>query len=254
MIFSRKDILYWLPSLLLIWVFSIIQSKSLLVASFFILSLLVIMFCAFVVCYLFIKLLRKSSKNIKHSLLRWEWTRRPAPNVVCVSILSVCLTVVYLIPQLYKNFIKQLQNDKDYKYPSFFVFDIPGESFSSIDEWVRGWKKRNIELTYKKNQGLDNGSPVIRGRLLEINSKKVTVATGYSFEKSQRDWENSLRSRTYNLSIRQKPSSSESIVKGRDFSTTVDNSNYEMSLEYRFASRLGVSLGDTLTFVIGGKK
>src|SRR5690606_185301 len=76
----------------------------------------------------------------------------------------------------------------------------------------------------------------------------------FSREGEREQW---ARNRGQNLSVRAQASASERIIRGRDFSGTYDKNSGklpEISLEMRYAERLGVRLGDRLKFDVLGEE
>jgi putative ABC transport system permease protein len=97
-------------------------------------------------------------------------------------------------------------------------------------------------------------SPMIRARLLAVNGEAFDKGTGRT-RKLTREEEREMRfrNRGFNLSYRSNLIDSESMVAGTRFSGTYEEGQTtlpEISLEKRFAERLKLKIGDTMTFDI----
>jgi putative ABC transport system permease protein len=99
-------------------------------------------------------------------------------------------------------------------------------------------------------------SPLIRSRLASINGESFEKKSkDQTFSTREEEQEARSRNRGYNLSYRTEYSSAEKILQGRDFSGRYNEASSapaELSLERRFAERLGIKIGDSLEFDIQG--
>ena len=86
--------------------------------------------------------------------------------------------------------------------------------------------------------------PMVRGRLVQINDRKVSSAD-YADERARR-----LIDREFNLSWATHMQADNQLVAGQWWTTT--QSGAQFSVEDGIAERLGMRLGDTLTFDIAG--
>lgn len=105
---------------------------------------------------------------------------------------------------------------------------------------------------------LENISPMVRGRIVKVNDvdfKDLSKSNGDNQEKAER---NELRNRSVNLSYRNTLKKSEQIIEGRAFSGVYDSKDFskpiEVSVEKRYAKRIGIHLGDRLVFDVLGLK
>ena len=92
---------------------------------------------------------------------------------------------------------------------------------------------------------------MVRARLEKVNGKKYKAELNNGLSTRERQREQGFRMRTLNLSYRTELSDSEFIVEGRKLAGNYDwNSDLpaEVSLEERFAERMGLKLGDLLAF------
>ena len=93
-------------------------------------------------------------------------------------------------------------------------------------------------------------SPMVRARLEKVNGKNFVYYEKVAMTREQ-ERQQSFRRRNLNLSYRTELSDSEHIVEGRMLATNYDwdsGKPAEVSLEVRYAERMGLKLGDLLTF------
>src|SRR5690606_32005397 len=99
-------------------------------------------------------------------------------------------------------------------------------------------------------------SPMVRARILKVNGQdyeRKIAETGFKTREEER--EARIRNRGVNLSYRSSLADSETIVSGRDFSGEFDpqkQDKAELSVEFRFAERMGLKIGDILEFDVQG--
>ncbi len=164
-----------------------------------------------------------------------------------LSFLSLTLgaTLISLILQLDRMIQKEFILDEN--KPSLFVFDIQEEQLSPL-----------LEFTKSRGLKLDGITPMIRARLEDVNGKAFKRATGDTGTLRTREDENEsrFRNRGINLTYRQHLIPSETLVEGKLFpekiaGETLDRPAY-LSLEKRFAQRLGLKINDKVTLDIQG--
>ena len=104
------------------------------------------------------------------------------------------------------------------------------------------------------NYELENISPLVRGRIVSINDKEFARDDGEYFSREDQGAK-AIKNRSLNLSYRKELSKSETIIEGEFPTSTYDyssNKDIEISLEFRYARRLGVKLGDRIKIEIQG--
>jgi len=159
--------------------------------------------------------------------------------VVAVALASLLLQ---LLPQLKSGLQTELALD-DKQRPSLFMFDIQEEQLEDLKNILQ-----SKELTLRQV------SPLVRAQLERING--VAFERASDSETLTREEEQSARTRNrgYNLTIRSELSGSETLISGVDFPAfkSADPKRTPISLEFRFAQRMGIKLGDTLDFDVQG--
>ncbi len=129
--------------------------------------------------------------------------------------------------------------------PSLFLFDIQEEQKEGLEE-----------LSRENQYPILDFAPMIRSRILKVNGKKFERGQdteGFTTREEERNQR--FRNRGVNLSYRAETNSSETIVEGRPFRGTYEDSNKklpEISLEKRYAERLDLEIGDTMAFDVLG--
>jgi len=150
--------------------------------------------------------------------------------------------LINLIPQIQKSLVKEVEAPDVSEVPSLFVFDIQPEQVSPLQD-----------LLNKEGFQLQSLTPLVRARLIAINSRPFEKETGTAeFQTREEETQTRFRNRSMNLTWRAGLSESEKMVAGREFSVPAENRVPEISVEQRFAKRLELQLGDVLMFDVQG--
>ena len=158
---------------------------------------------------------------------------RPGFAVLQVSALSVGLLALVLLVLLRTDLIDSWRQATPKDAPDRFVINVQTEQGDAFRD----------RLTASGVKAYD-WFPMIRGRLVEINGKPIQPDE-FTDERAQR-----LTDREFNLSHAKAMPESNQISAGR---WTPDEAN-AVSVEDGLAKTLGLKLGDTLTFDVGGTK
>ncbi len=175
-------------------------------------------------------------------ILALHLTRNRLSQGIAFGTLSFGALLLFLIPGLSVNFRDELRAPDTEGMPSLFLFDIQPEQVEGIRNFLKGTPHRFESL-----------SPMIRARLEKVNGKPVEPPKGSDsqFKSREEQEEERTRNRGYNLTYRSELFGSEKIVRGRHTKPLYDSSRGELpeiTVEKKFAERLGVGLGDTLEF------
>ena len=165
-------------------------------------------------------------------------TRFPMETLACFLALSIGTLLVNLIPQIRASIATELKQPE--QIPGLFLFDIQDDQLSALKE-----------MLISQNHPLDAHSPMVRSRLMAINGKEFSKNANDSSFSREQQMANRMRNRGVNLSWRSKMSDSETLIKGRFPNTSFrpeDDKIPELTIEARYAQRMGLNLGDTLTF------
>lgn len=235
---------YWrLPAFFVLCVLSVLQSHSLKVGLGFSLGILAIAAVISLATRLGFRLLAR----IPVRGMGWRFSVRSLArggvgSATALLTLALGSLILVLMPQLRSSLTSEIQRPSSGALPSLFMFDIQPEQVQDLKDFAR---QRNITL--------QSVSPLVRARLESINGKefeKSNVNDSRFFrEEEQAD---RTRNRTYNLSYRAEPLASEEIISGTYTGTWESTETPPISVEERFADRLGVKIGDVLRFDVQG--
>ena len=240
--------LWWLPALALFWAVAAIQANSPRVGTWFLLGF---MASALLLAFLGQLGLTILARMAKSRWLAWDlgvlsMTRHRVATLVCFVSLALGTLLLILIPQLRTGIAAELASPSRDTLPALFLFDIQPEQLQPLREIIA-------------NQGGELGvvSPLIRARLELINGKqpvepKVSSSRTQVFTSREREESERARSRLYNLSYRATLSGSEEITAGQPFPNDKPADLPFVSVEEQFAKRVGINLGDVLSFDVQG--
>jgi putative ABC transport system permease protein len=156
---------------------------------------------------------------------------RPAYAVVQVSALAVGLLALVLLVLLRTDLISSWRQATPPDAPNRFVINVMPEQ---ADEFQSALRSSGVAKY--------DWFPMIRGRLVAVNGRSVSP-DDYPDDRAKR-----LVDREFNLSTTPVKPGHNEIVAGR----WVDNEAGAVSVEEGIANTLGLKLGDTLRFDIGG--
>ncbi|TBW54623.1 FtsX-like permease family protein [Marinobacter halodurans] len=156
--------------------------------------------------------------------------RRASLSQIAVFAMTLMLaaTLILVRSSLLDDWQAQLPADA----PNHFLINIGPEAVDEVRDFLG-----------KHDLSTDELYPMVRGRLTEINGKPVREAVS-------KDREVRALNRELNLTWMQDLPSDNQIVKGNWFQP---GQTEGLSIESELAQRLGVTLGDRLTFTIGSQ-
>jgi putative ABC transport system permease protein len=256
--FDWKQLWTWIPASAAYWILAVQQAHSYRVGSLFIGIFLValLIFSGFGLLLIkFLSATRKESGNLSLDLATLALVRHKTGTIASFVAIGMGTLLVNLIPAIKNIVASELERPQGKAPPSLFLIDIQEEQKDRLTQLVP---------TLTGGVGLENLSPLIRARLTAINGD-TQKASGQNLDNSSsatREEEESERfvNRGYNLSYRMTRLASETITEGRYFSGefTPETQDHkppkipEISVEERFAARLGLKLGDVMSFDIEG--
>ena len=238
----QQFLLFILLGFIGLWILAIWQS-SFRLGSFFTAIFTTSCLFLFGIAWFFIKILNRPWFLNKISLwpLRWairDLVRQNRSTLSCFLSLSLGIVLLNLLPQIQKSLSTHIQAPS--RQPSLFLFDIQEHQTPKLKE-----------LLEKHKTPLDKLTPLIQARLLSINGQPFRQR-----KKNPSQAEKRMHNRGFNLTYRTRLYESESIIKGKNFLTelTPPFSIPRISVETRFAKRLGLHIKDILIFDIEGRK
>ncbi|MNJ93337.1 FtsX-like permease family protein [compost metagenome] len=240
---------YWtyLPMLAIFYFLSVYQAHSWRIGTVFAVSLVVMILLLMGAGYASVSLAGKV-KGFRRWFVKYSlksFSRRQGSSLAIFVAMGLGALLINILPQLKNTLQEDFMFDKTSKVPALFMFDIQDEQVQGVEEAL---KTRQLDTL-----GL---SAMIRGRILKVNDQdyeRKIEATGFKTREEER--EARFRNRGVNLSYRTSLSGSETIVDGRPFSGDFNpdkQTKAELSVELRFAERMGLKVGDTLIFDVQG--
>ena len=254
--FKVKDLLMYLPLLVFMWSLAVAQARSFQIGSVFTFALLGV---TLVVALTFPKIFSViDNKYLKKTSLRQPgslsgglaaryFARDRLSSSLSICAIAIGAMLLSLIAQLETSLKGELM-DNSLGKPGLFLFDIQEDQKVGLEALVQ-----------KEGLPLADISPMVRSRILKVNGeefKRSLEEEGFSTREDES--RRRIRNRGVNLSFRPGPGKAEEIVEGKPFSGPYEESEGgeeklpELSLERRYAKRLGVEVGDTMTFDILG--
>ena len=245
---GRFRLLDFIPFVILLWIFAVYLSHSLKTGSLFFGSLLIV-FIFSTVLIKFVQWFLKKYASGKSLLFPNIETGVAIRNIVhsghklTLSFLSLAIgaTLISLILQLDQLIQKEFTLDEH--KPSLFIFDIQEDQMDPLKEFARA-------------QGvvLEGITPMIRARLEKVNGKNFSRAEENGpLRTRDEEIESRMRNRGINLTYRKNLSPAEKLIEGKEFPVLPDTQREAfVSLEKKFAQRMGLAIGDKITFDIQG--
>ncbi len=237
--------LHYLPYLLFFSTMTLYAARSFKVGGVFLGLFFGVTLLSFPIGLFILRLARKASHNLSLGpklSLRYLSRYRISTISIFLSLLLGAM-LINLIPMLQQSIQAELSLENESKLPSLFLFDIQDEQVSGL----RGFFKEN-------GADLLSLSPFIRARIKKINDEEVLVDNSETLTREQ-EREQRFRNRGTNLSYRDELSKSETLLEGESFPGSYDENRDGLpllSVETRYAKRMGIEMGDTLTFDVLG--
>lgn len=168
--------------------------------------------------------------------------RRPITTLLSVIALGLGSVLISLLGHLELS-LGQEFNVSAAEKPALFLFDIQDEQTENLRTYLA-----------EKKVPLQALSPMVRGKLVSVNDEPFRKNTSTRmFQTREAETEDNFRQRMMNLSWAEGLNGSERLIEGVPFAQAkLADGEAPLSLEVRFAQRLGIKLGDLLTFEILG--
>lgn len=244
-VLSFKRMLWFLPWLIFCYLLSVWMAGGPKVGTLFVGAIALVALFLFFVGFIGLKLLERSPLSrisLAMKLAVGYLVRFRLATLSLFVALSLSVHLLHLIPQLEESLREEFVAPRDHALPSLFLFDIQEEQLETLKN-----------LTQKHGAELRLTSPMIRSRLSAINGEPYKRDNSQAVTREDQE-ERRIRNRGLNLSYRSEFDASETIVEGKPFSGPYQGGDIpvELSLEQRWASRMGLKLGDELTFSVFG--
>lgn len=241
---KQKSYFVWISIIcLLFWALSIWQSHSFKIGSIFVVSILGLIIVFNFINRLMMIFLEKISVQFGW-LIRYSikgLTRKRGSTSLVFTTMSLATLVLSLLPHLKSSIIHEVKPENKNKLPALFMFDIQPEQTDFVKKAAYDILGQEIVL-----------SPLVRSRILKVNEKPYERVQLSDDFRSREEEENArFRNRGINLTYRDFLQDSETLIEGKH-QTVVQDEKPLISLEKRYAGRMGINLGDKVTFDIQG--
>lgn len=240
-----KNILGFIPIAVGTYGLAVWQANSYLVGSLFFAGLIAACLAVGGIGLMLLWLLEKiKSSSLGFRFAQSYLTRHKISSISCFLALALSTVLINLIPQIESTLLKEIARPEGEALPSLFVFDIQAEQEERLKEML---KEEGLELSYL--------APMVRGRLTGVNGETLDKVGPEQVFSREEERSRRMRNREANISYSLKLNPSEEIISGKAFSGSYTGDFTEpgeLSLEQRYASRLGIEIGDKLSFEIQG--
>ena len=229
------------------WSLAIWQSHSWKTGSLFIGGVI----AAVIIAWLFISGLRNATALIVNRLpFEYKYAflgliRKPGSTDLIFMTMTLSVVVLTLLPHIKKSIIEEVRPSQSSKIPSLFMFDIQSDEKDGLAKMIQEKFDRKLDLT-----------PLVRSRILKINAVDYERVQEQGVFKTREDeTEARFRNRGVNLTYKSDLQDSETLIEGEWFKGKYvedENTVPEVSLEQKYAERVGAQIGDVMTFDIQG--
>ncbi len=236
-----SSLLLGLPWLIFYWGLSVLTAQSWIIGSSFVFVFIAVSLLVFPLGSWVLGKISFLGSNAPLSLkLSLRTLSRFKFSTLSLFLSLVLATLLMtMVPTIERNLQNEISGPGKDKLPSLFMFDIQEEQVDKLKKLVAA---EGIEL-----KGV---SPMILSRLVSINNEAF-VRESDEPRTREEEQEFRIRNRGVNLTFRSALDASEKLISGKEFSG-IFSGNFdefaEVSVEYRYAKRVGIKLGDTLAF------
>lgn len=244
---ARKTYWAYVPALIFFYGLSVYQAHSWKIGSLFVASLAGIVLILALFGYSAIRSSR-FFKSLKSWPLRYSFlglSRRASSSMALFLALGVGALLINILPQIKNTLQAEFKYDHQSKLPSLFMFDIQDEQVAQVQTVLN--KNQVQALAF---------SPLVRARILSVNGKAYERKIDQGgFKTREEETDARFRNRGVNLSYREQLSTTEEITKGRPIISNFDPQRQkyaELSVEQKFAERMGLALNDVILFDVQG--
>jgi putative ABC transport system permease protein len=245
---SRLGLVLTVVTLLLgLFLYTFKHSQSLLVAGFFSASMLgATLICLSLILgilgllkllSLFVRSNNRLSFALRHGLL--QLLRQRSRSLTFLLALSIGFSLIGHLRIVQYSVVQEISMGRSGKLPDLFLIDIQSDQVSGIGDLLKSHKATKSEL-----------EPMIRGRLTHINRKPIVSQDLKAMTMEGRSRARFL-AREQNITHKDLLNPTESITTGKFWQP--GETRPLLSLEARFAQRIGVKIGDLLSFDIAGR-
>lgn len=231
----RRDALSYLPILSVFWGLAIWQAHSFIIGSLFIGTFLLAIFCLGSIAWFILKACGSFSnmQNVTRRLALRNLSRNRLGAISCFLAIGLGSLLINLIPQIQKGLQEEITQPAEFEIPDFFMFDIQPDQVEPLSDLLA---TRGYHLSFN--------APQVRARLEQVNDSVIDDA-------DESPDEQLMVRRMMNLTYQASLKDSETLIAGEVWDGPWDSSSDELpgiSIEENFATRMGLQIGDTLSF------
>ncbi len=242
---SRRQVISWLVIGFVAWRLAVYEAHSVKVGTIFVAGVLGASVVLAALGYGLAALAARAKRfsGFRFRLAALALARRRGATLASFLALSLGALLVTVVPQIRGILTDEFAMASGATPPSLFMFDIQDEQLDGLKNLL---KDKRVTLQY--------ASPMIRARLTHVNGNELPKAGEGEADTDTREGQERerMKSRSYNLSYRSALAPSETLVAGTTFAAKPESGLPGISLEVRFAERLGLGLGDKMSFDIQG--
>ncbi|MFZ3230920.1 MAG: FtsX-like permease family protein [Pseudobdellovibrio sp.] len=242
---SRIYYVWLIASIIVFWGLSVWQSQSYKIGSGFVAGILILIVVFYFLNLVVMKILERLSTSFSW-LVQYGikgLTRRAASTSLVFITMSLSTLVLSLLPHIKASILNEIRPTEQSQIPNLFMFDIQPEQVERIQQIAT--KLSGKQLTF---------SPLVRSRILKINDQNYErFVPADSFQTREAEAEARFRNRGINLTYRSFLQASEKTVVGK-FEGVFQKKNDlpGISVEEKYAERVGVKINDIITFDVQG--
>jgi putative ABC transport system permease protein len=226
---------------ILLFILAVLLSHSWIIGLVFSIALTISLFILWPSTTPLLKILQFFEPKTKYPISYFikSLTRFAKETRLQIGSLAFALSLLILVSNLEKSLLLEFSGEnKELFRPDYFAFDIQEEQIPAIEKLISDFNGKIMAL-----------SPLIRARITDVNNKAYEkVRTEATTREEERELR--MKNRGANISYRSELDPSEEIIEGKYFSDSYDATKKELpeiSLEKRYAERMGLKLNDTVT-------
>ncbi len=238
------QLISYLPGFLVYWGLAVWLSNWVigsLFVSLFVIALIILSCIAWQLFKLCGRLASGRSAVFKIALRSLDRNRLAA--ISCFLSIALGTLLINLIPQIQQGIQNELNRPEATNVPTFFLINIQQEQLEDLTTFVQ-----------KQGYRLENVSPSIRGRIVKLNEQVYSGQARFDVDPGEKR-ERHRRNFAYSLSYFKDSQPMNTIVEGPPIQNRYDfesGGRAEVSVAQEFALRMGISIGDHITFDVMG--
>lgn len=229
------------------WGLAFYQSSSYKVATLFTFAVLtIIILLKYFLALIFLGI----SKILKTTKLHWTLSyaiksvinKKNTVDMVFMTF-TISVLILTLLPHIKQSIINEIRPSQESALPRLFLFDVQSGQKDELEQMAKSQLEAKIDF-----------NPLVRARILKLNNESYErVQLDNSLTTREQEEEVRFRNRGVNLTYQKELKPSESVVEGVWSTQKYTGEGIpEISLEERYAERVGAKLNDIMLFDVQG--